>query len=285
VLPRELAWISEGGRIETLPFPKRPYARLDLTTDGRRIAVGTLEAGRYLLRVLDLDRPSDQALDLPGSSWSPAWHPDGKRLAFVTMKKGDFDSYMVDVTSSAPPAPVLVTEFDESPIVFMPDGVLVVRQSDSGGKYVEKRVMSSGKTEDLAPALAGNTAPSPDGKLIAFESDRSGTSEIYVRTADAGGAPEKVSSAGGTAAAWAPNGRDLLYLREPEIMAVRYTIENGRFKPGAERVWARVDGNYQTEVLKIGPDGRALVAIDRQKTVREIRVIVNWQTEIAKKLK
>jgi hypothetical protein len=65
---------------------------------------------------------------------------------------------------------------------------------------------------------------------------------------------------------------------------VPFTIDGGRFRPGKERVWARVDGNYQ-DALQIAPDGRALVIVDRKNTQREIRVIVNWQQEIANKLK
>jgi hypothetical protein len=35
----------------------------------------------------------------------------------------------------------------------------------------------------------------------------------------------------------------------------------------------------------VGTDGRLLVAIDRRNTVRQIRVIVNWQQEIAAKVR
>ncbi len=53
---------------------------------------------------------------------------------------------------------------------------------------------------------------------------------------------------------------------------------------GAERVWSRIEGNYQSS-LRAGANGRVLVAIDRTRTASEIRVIVNWQQEIAAKLK
>ena len=77
-----------------------------------------------------------------------------------------------------------------------------------------------------------------------------------------------------------------MYLHEPEIIAVSYTIEGGVFRVGKERVWSRVEGNYNTDVLEISPDGRrALVEIDRKQTQREIRVIVNWQAEVAKKIR
>jgi hypothetical protein len=50
-------------------------------------------------------------------------------------------------------------------------------------------------------------------------------------------------------------------------------------------VWSHVEGNYGSGTLVVGSDGRPLVAIDRKNTVREIRVIINWQAEVAKKVK
>jgi hypothetical protein len=136
----------------------------------------------------------------------------------------------------------------------------------------------------LIPYDATAVVLSRDQKFLAFVSRHSGTKDVYVQPVGGDAKPERISTAGGTMAAWAPNGRELLYLREPEIMAVPFTVDGGHFRPGKERVWARVEGNYQ-DALEIGPDGRALVIVDRKGTPRELRVIVNWQQEIAKKLK
>ena len=289
ILPRELAWISEGGKLEALKFPARPYGDLDLTVDGKRLVVTTLENSRYLLRVMDLDRGNEQVLDLPGSSFDPAWHPDGRRVAFTTLRKGDFDAYWTDLATSAPSEPLLVSDFDDSPISFFRDGKsLIVRQSEKDGRYWQKLLplVPPGPVRPLvAYSSASNATASSDGQFVAFESSRSGRSEVYVQPATGGEAPKQISNNGGSIIVWASNGKDLLYLREPEIIAVSYTVEGGVFRIGKERVWSRVEGNYNTDVLEIAPDGRALVEIDRQQTQREIRVIVNWQAEILKKMK
>jgi len=49
-------------------------------------------------------------------------------------------------------------------------------------------------------------------------------------------------------------------------------------------VWSRIEGNYYSS-LRAGTSGRVLIAIDRKRTAYDIRVIVNWQQEIAAKLK
>ena len=64
-----------------------------------------------------------------------------------------------------------------------------------------------------------------------------------------------------------------------------YGVEGGRFRPTGEHVWSRVEGDYNEDVFEQGADGRVLAAIVKDRVAREIRVIVNWQQEIAKKLK
>ena len=285
--PRELAWISDGGKVEPLPFPARSHEGVALSPEGKRVAIGSLEGGRYVLRILDIDRRDDTALDLPGSSWRPVWFGDGKRIAFSTMRKGDFDIYVVDLSSAAPPTALMETDLDEQASVVLADGSVIVRQSDSEGRYREKRLsLSPGATPTaFIPTQGSLPEVSPDGQFVAFVSDNSGTAEIYVRALDANARPDKVSTGGGTAAAWSRTKKELLYLREPEIVAVPYTIVAGQIRLGAERVWSRVEGDYASGILIAAPDGRMLVSLDRKSPRAEIRVIVNWQNEIAKKVK
>jgi serine/threonine-protein kinase len=284
---RELTWMSAGGQMDALPFSPRAYNGADVTRAGTRAAVAAQEAGRYVLRILDLNRGTDDALDLPGSNWSPTWHPDGDRLAFQSMRKGDFDVYWKDVTTSAAAEPLLVTDLDELPEAFLPDGQsLIVYQSGTDGQYLPKLMPLSppGEPVTLVPFNAARATISRDGALMAFRSPRTGTMEIYVQPIVPGAVAERVSTAGGIAVAWSRDRDELYYLRPPEIVAVPYRLDGGRFRGGTERVWSRVDGDYSEAVFSIGPEGRLLVAYAKDRVPREIRVIVNWQQEIAGKL-
>jgi Tol biopolymer transport system component len=53
---------------------------------------------------------------------------------------------------------------------------------------------------------------SPDGRWLAYASDESGRSEIYVQPYPGPGARVLISTDGGTAPAWARNGQQLFYL-------------------------------------------------------------------------
>ena len=291
-LVRQLTWISQGGKTEALPFPARSYNSATVSADGTRAAVGVLEAGRNVIRVLDLNlnRPSDDALDLPGSNSKPVWYPDGKRLAFRSVRKGDFDAYWKDVTSTGPAEPLLVTDRDDTVEAFVPpDGKsVIVRQSEPDGRYLPK-LMTIDQPGPLTTLLSFTTssgsAISPDGKFLAFTSMRSGAEEAYVQAMSGSAAPERVSAGGALKVIWSRDGRTLLYLRPPEIIEVTYKIDGGRFRATGERIWSRVEGDYHEDIFELGADGRVLAAIVKDHVPREIRVITNWQQEIAKKVK
>jgi Tol biopolymer transport system component len=137
----------------------------------------------------------------------------------------------------------------------------------------------------LVPYSTDNVRISRDGKLMAFVSDRGGSREVYVQPTSAGAAASPVSAGGARNVAWSRDGRELLYLRPPEIVAVAFTIEGGRFRTTGERVWSRIDGDSSDELFEAGADGRVLVAVAKNQAPREIRVVTNWQQEIARKLK
>jgi hypothetical protein len=88
-----LAWIGADGTVEPLDVPSRPYVSVSLAPDERRAAVSSLEGGTMRIRLLELERGSEQLLELDGMNWGPAWHPSGDRVAFTSVRKGDLDVY------------------------------------------------------------------------------------------------------------------------------------------------------------------------------------------------
>src|SRR6185295_16250828 len=69
-----------------------------------------------------------------------------------------------------------------------------------------------------------NAAISPDGRWMAYESNESGQSQIYVRPfPNVADAHYQISNAGGRTPAWAPNGRELFFANRTSMMAV--TVE------------------------------------------------------------
>jgi Tol biopolymer transport system component len=71
----------------------------------------------------------------------------------------------------------------------------------------------------------GSISLSPDGRWLAYVSNRSGRDEVYVSPfPDAGGSLQQVSADGGTDPLWAHSGRELFYVNGAEgLVAVQVT--------------------------------------------------------------
>ena len=88
-----------------------------------------------------------------------------------------------------------------------------------------------GKPEQFLTSRFDERSPafSPDGRWVAYESNASGKTEVYVRPfpppASGQGGLWPISNGGGTFPVWSPNGRDLLYESGDQIMAVSYTVK------------------------------------------------------------
>ncbi len=284
-----LTWVSPGGHLDPLPFPARAYTSLSLAPDRHRAAVGVLENGRYLVRILDFDRKTDDAADVPDGTWTPQWHPDGRRLAVRTMRKGDFDVYLKDLTVTDPMQPLLTSDADETPEAWTPDGRrLIFEQSNPDGHY-DSKAIDLEHPAALQPVadISGNdmNAVSPDGHWLASCDNHTGRLEVYVRPLAGHGAALRVSPNGGSAVAWSTTGHELFYARPPDIMAVTYRDPDGRFDVERERVWATVPGNPLRSVFAVGADGRLLIAVPRTAPApSHLRVILNWDAELRRKL-
>jgi len=282
-----LTWVAEGGKLEPLSFGNRSYISAAIAPGGRRIATGVQDGGQYVIRLLDLDRRTDDVLELPGSNWKPVWNPDGRRLAMRTMVKGDYDIYAKDTTASTPPVPLLATPFDESPMAWLSEKQLVMYQSSADGFYRVKRLDlgAPDRPSSLSENVANTLSVSPDGRWIAVDGTHTGRSEVYARPVDGEGVMERVTANGGTTPVWLRNGRDLVYLRGQDIMALSWRAAAGRITFEHERVWAHLSTPPTGDLFDAGADGRVLVGMPKEAPLApQVHIILNWQQELARKL-
>jgi Tol biopolymer transport system component len=258
---------------------------LDLAPDGRHAAGSVVEGGRFVLRILDFDRRTDDALDLPGSNWDPHWNPDGRRLAIRSMKGGQYDAYLLDL-AGGPPKPLLVTDRDDMPEGWTFDGkfVLVRQATEKSGYPLYK--MDPDHPESMTRLLdTGDVfAASPDGHWLAFTSSRSEREELYVQPMSANARPQRVSTQGATALSWSRKGHEIFYARGLDIIAVSYREEQGQFKVEKERVWATVKGLDAERIFEAAPDGRIIIDLPATPPPPpQIRVVLGLASELARK--
>jgi len=182
-----------------------------------RIAYVVKNGPRYQLQIADADGANAQAaLSSLEPIMSPAWSPDGARLAYVSF---EYKKPVVYVHSLANGRRQAVANFrgSNSAPAWSPDGrSLAVVLSREGGSQLFMMSADGSNVRRLLSSSAIDTEPffSPDGQSIYFTSDRGGSPQVY-RVATEGGAPQRVTFDGSynVTPRVSPDGKSVAFVR------------------------------------------------------------------------
>lgn len=165
-------------------------------------AVTTYPARRqYQLIVADADGASAQiVLTSPEPIMSPAWSPDGTRLAYVSFE-GKRPRIVIQDLVSGTRRPISNQAGINGAPAWSPDGrYIAAALTATGGTDTDIYLIDaqSGQTRRLTNTPGIDTEPdySPDGSKLVFTSDRGGSPQVYQMEV-AGGSIERLSYEGG----------------------------------------------------------------------------------------
>ena len=146
---------------------------------------------RYALVVADADGYSPQTVVRSAEPLlSPAWSPDGRKLAYVSFERGNSAIYIQDIATGAREMVSSFRGINSAPS-FSPDGRrLALALSRSGNPEIYVMDLGSKQLTQLTNHFAIDTEPtwSADGSSVYFTSDRGGRPQIYQVSAGGGSA-------------------------------------------------------------------------------------------------
>lgn len=155
-------------------------------------AVGLGNNTTYSLIVADSDGYNPQVVARSRESLlSPAWSPDGRKIAYVSFESGNSAIYVQDITTGSRQLVSARAKGINGAPSFSPDGSkLALALSYQGNPEIYSMDLGSRSETRLTNNLAIDTEPrwTPDGQSIIFTSDRGGKPQLYQMSAGGGGA-------------------------------------------------------------------------------------------------
>jgi len=220
---RLLAWVNRQGVSEALPAPPRPYSKPRLSPDGRYIAVSTQGGVRDVWR-FDITRGALNPITVDGHSGYGLFAPDAKRVVFRSGAAGAEDNLYWKAADGSGAAERLTTSTrSQTPSSWSPDGTTLayVEEGPSTGFFqfdIWGLSIADRQARAIVRTPANEMSPefSPDGRWLAYVSNESGRSEVYVQPHPGPGERQLMSNNGGDQPAWGTNGRELFYVQPVE---------------------------------------------------------------------
>jgi Tol biopolymer transport system component len=291
--PRSLVWVDRAGAVTPLPLPPRVYWGPGLAPDGQRVAFYT-RGSEQRVWIADLRNGTSTPVTERGNPSFIVWTPDGSHVTFTDANPRNLFWRRAD--GGEGPDRLTTSPNLQVPSSWSPDGKVLafVEINSTSGEHIWLLPMDEGKAppRPWLNTVFSESQPdwSPDGRWIAYTSNESGRSEVYVQSYPGPGARYTVSRDGGNSPAWAHDGHELFYLEpgtdEKVTMMAVPVMATPRFSVGTPRKLFQgsfrvSDGSRSYDVTA---DGRRFIMVQPREQaplpVSQIVVVQNWGEEL-----
>ncbi len=280
---QQLVWVSRKGEVEgTIGQPQPGLVFPSLSPDGTRVAVTAHENENWDVWIHDVTRATKTRLTFgTGGEWSPSWSPSGDRVAYSA--NDVLETRSADGTGEG----TRLTDGQDAG--FTPDGKTVVYEKggdETGDDLWRVPADGSGEPAVFLKTEADEWAPrvSPDGGYLAYASEESGRTEVYVKRFPGGDGKWQVSVEGGNFPIWSRAGDELIYRQDDLLMAVPVETKPV-FKLGTPvRLFEARESrlSLRPRGYDVSPDGQRFIGVqnlEQKADEASIIVVLNWFEE------
>jgi len=271
----QLTWFDRQGKALGTVGDPGLYGSLALSPDGKRVAFERVDpqAQNRNIWLYDIARrvatrfTFDQFLDT-----DPVWSPDGSRVAFNAIRGAPLALYAKASNFAGQDQLLLKSNDYKFPTSWSRDGRFLLYWTLGPPTRIWALPLGDGAADRQPIPVASsqfNEAVgrfSPDGRWIAYQSDESGKTEIYVQPFDASSATKSpaagaagvgkwmVSNGGGSSPLWRGDGKELFYLSADGMATAVELNTSGAFQAGVPKPLFKVPAGLVN--WDVTPDGR-----------------------------
>lgn len=287
-VPNELVWVSHDGKIEgSLGKPMKSISSPALSPDGRKLAFSAQESGNIDIWVQDLERGTRTRVSFgPAFESLPAWSPSGDRIYYSNLE--NVTQLGIEVVPSGGGTPQqLANGILPHP---SPDGQFVVYSTAGKADYDLSyiRLHGDGKPVSYLATPFGEKGArfSPDSRWLAYQSNESGRSEIYLSRFPDGTGKVQASVNGGGLPFWSRNGDRIYFVEDDNLMEVPVKGGDSIQLGAPQKLFSFKDAGIIPYVVGMGfanldvaPDGRFVAVRKTSEEIPGVFMTENWFAE------
>jgi dipeptidyl aminopeptidase/acylaminoacyl peptidase len=288
----QLAWADQAGRVLETPGPAGIYRGFELSPDGKRIAAHRhAPAGGDIVIIEPRGSTTSLTFDATRHNSSPVWSPNGDRIAYASLARGKWGIYQNLSSGSGTEELLYESELPKAPMSWSPDGKRIVfwTNDPKNGGDLWVLTLDDKKAAPLisTPFRETHGQISPDGKWIAYASNSTGRSEIYVQPFPTGSGRYQISFHGGDWPRWRGDGKELFYhtiasvqdapaamtfFRGGSLLSAAVAVKGGVLEPESPKDLLRTlgvneahsGGDYQ--MYSVAADGKRILTFQYVNT-------------------
>ncbi len=289
-----LVLVDRSGRSRPLA-PERGAFRLpSFSPNGQRVAVAIDDDPRDSHIWIYDRRGSRERFTSEYHNLGSVWLPDGSAIVFVSFgrKSHGGEPFLKPLRGTSEVRPLLPEESvnpnNQVPSDWFPDGRLLVFTENHPVRGYDLWVLDlSGERAEVrelvvTPFNEYHARVSPNGRWLAYTSDRTGRDQVYVRPALTDGEAVAISVGGGREPRWTRQTGELFFRNGDRMMVADVQVE-GEFVASEPRVlFEAIYNAFDLSNYDVSPDGQQFVMIetDPQGDGRRLEVVQNWFEEL-----
>ena len=270
------------------------YISMSLSPDAQRIAAGIYDyqAHNNSLWILDVVRETRARFTFEASyNQGAIWSPDGSKICYASNQGGTYNLYSRTSSGAGGAELMLQTNQDKFPFDWSPDGKFMIFGVNGGAQTGQDLWLLSVQDRKASPFVQteyneSDGRFSPDGRWIAYDSNESGQTEVYIKPTMGEGSRWQVSTSGGAFPLWRRDGKELYYLSpENKVMVAETILKPSTIDVSNVHPLFDVAGIAQPGSYDVSHDGKRFLLNMLSETQNQtpMTIVVNWDAELKTK--
>ncbi len=296
----QIQWFDQFGKALGPAGELSGINHFRISPDGRRVAAttgGPFTTGNAVW-VVGENGLASRVTSKRAGFFAPIWSPDAQNLVLTIIPPGLNLSRMA-ASGSGDPVRLTQSPNGQSATDWSRDGRFIVYHENVPGTQrnlwvltvTPQGVLSEGAEPRLYLRTPSNESwarfsPEPSPRWVAYQSDESGRSEVYIQAFPEPRGKFRISARGGSFPIWGPDGRELYYLSlDNKLVVVSLKVGADSVEPSAPRELFALppsQSGQDSPPYDIAPDGKRFAVRVTVQNQSGLTLVTNWPALIKK---